>query len=268
MRVASSQVRRGVSTGELTFILFLVLAGLACAGWMVYRQTVRTAPLPTALAAITQPDVAEAARSYVRKNKPTALTGDLVELLAQPDSFHVKSEEHPLVGKQAPDFTCPDHLGRPWSLAQALRRGPVIVVFYYGYHCDHCVSQLFDLSEDAGYFQQLGAEIVALSPDALATTQDRFAQYGTFAFPVLQDKDYAVAERYGCAWKVPASGEYEQKHGCFVVAPSGQIVWANTGDEPFTGNRTLLYELHRLRAGESGTTPPSAPKPPATTPAP
>ncbi len=34
---------------------------------------------------------------------------------------------------RAPDFTLPDHLGRPVSLAETLARGPVLLVFYRGH---------------------------------------------------------------------------------------------------------------------------------------
>jgi hypothetical protein len=34
--------------------------------------------------------------------------------------------------QEAPDFELPDHLVRPWGLAAALARGPVLVVFYRG----------------------------------------------------------------------------------------------------------------------------------------
>jgi len=32
----------------------------------------------------------------------------------------------------APDFALPDQGGRPWSLASALSRAPVLLVFYRG----------------------------------------------------------------------------------------------------------------------------------------
>jgi peroxiredoxin len=240
--------RYGISQGEIIFITLLIIVGLSYAGWLVYRQMVRREPvLPPALASLAQPDVAAAARAYVRKNKPTALSGELNELLANPQEWLVPTQQHPLLGKPAPRFKLLDHLGRAWTLDEALKKGPVVVVFYYGYHCDHCVSQLFDLSEDIRYFQELSVEVVAISPDPAAVTQEKYGKYGPFAFPVLSDEDHAVAQRYGCAWKPPGSDGFEQKHGCFVINPAGVVTWVNTGDEPFTGNRTLLYELRRAK---------------------
>jgi AhpC/TSA family protein len=36
------------------------------------------------------------------------------------------------VGATAPDFTLPDAVGRPYRLADAAARGPVVVTFYRG----------------------------------------------------------------------------------------------------------------------------------------
>jgi peroxiredoxin len=34
--------------------------------------------------------------------------------------------------EKAPDFELPDERGRPWRLAEKLREGPVLLVFYRG----------------------------------------------------------------------------------------------------------------------------------------
>jgi hypothetical protein len=36
------------------------------------------------------------------------------------------------------------------------------------------------------------------------------------------------------------------RHGRFVIDRDGRVHSAHSGHEPFTGNRTLLYELARL----------------------
>jgi hypothetical protein len=38
-----------------------------------------------------------------------------------------------VASRQAPDFTLPDHTGKSVSLAEALARGPVLLVFYRGF---------------------------------------------------------------------------------------------------------------------------------------
>ncbi|HWE39624.1 MAG TPA: hypothetical protein VG406_23955 [Isosphaeraceae bacterium] len=45
----------------------------------------------------------------------------------------VASQEHPLLGRPAPPFVRVDASGRSWSLAEATRKGPVVVVFTLGF---------------------------------------------------------------------------------------------------------------------------------------
>ena len=50
-----------------------------------------------------------------------------------------------------------------------------MLVFYYGYHCNHCVKQLFGLHDDIERFRALGATVVAVSADLPETTRDASA---------------------------------------------------------------------------------------------
>src|SRR5262249_47845148 len=154
-------------------------------------------PAPDANApAPEQRDVAAEAKALLRQSKPAPLSEPLEKLLADAEKNHVPSQPHPLLGKPAPDFSRPDVYGNFWSLHDALKRGPVVVVFYYGYHCNHCVSQLFDVNEDYLRFRELGADVVALSADDSDLTRKRYQQYGAFTFPVLADHGNKIAQAY------------------------------------------------------------------------
>ena len=50
----------------------------------------------------------------------------------------------------------------------------MVLVFYYGYHCNHCVGQLFALHDDISKFRELGAEVVAVSADPPEWTRERW----------------------------------------------------------------------------------------------
>src|SRR5271155_4894682 len=70
------------------------------------------------------------------------------------------------VGDRAPDFTLPDALGRPVSLSGLLSRGPVVVSFYRGEWCPYCNLQLRAMQAALSNFHELGASLVAISPQA------------------------------------------------------------------------------------------------------
>jgi len=193
-----------------------------------------------------EPNLAAEGRHDLPRRYFKPLSGPLEALISDPEYQPVPTQTHHLLGQPAPDFTLLDVENKQWTLAEHLTEGPVVLVFYYGYNCNHCVSQLFGLHKDIEKFRELGARVVAVSADPPELTRERFKKYGAFAFPVLSDRGNAVAEKYGTFIPSPKEGEDgDLEHGTFVISRQGKIVWANAGDSPFTENRTLLLEVHR-----------------------
>ena len=172
------------------------------------------------------------------------LSGAVQDLIADKSKPSIPTQSHPLLFRNAPDFTLADVDGADFHLAKEAETSPIILVFYYGYSCSHCVSQLFGLAKDIDIFRELGAKIIAISPDSRELTKERYAEYGTFPFPVLSDPGNKVAQLYSTY--IPAKNpmnDGELMHGTFVLFPGGKVVWANRGDEPFTNNLTLIRAL-------------------------
>ncbi|HEY1067385.1 MAG TPA: redoxin domain-containing protein, partial [Pirellulales bacterium] len=156
------------------------------------------------------------------------------------------TQPHSLLGHPAPAIALNDATDRQRALSESLKNGPVVLVFYYGYSCNHCVSQLFDLQEDLKYFRELGAEIVAISPDSPAETREKFAEYGRFDFTVLSDPDNRAAEAYEAFHRGQSGAMEFSQHGTFVIGRDGRVAWAYLGPSPFADNATLLHVLARL----------------------
>ena len=187
--------------------------------------------------------IANDAKAYLRSEKSRPLIEPLHEILADAKFVPQESQPHALLGKVAPDFELSDDGGGLVSLKALLNEGPVVVVFYYGYHCNHCVGQLFGLNEDLHRFTEMGTQIVAISGDPVDLTAKRFEEYGRFGFPVLSDKDNRVAQQFG-VFQPEADGKPEtQLHGTFVIDSDGTVLWANTGSKPFLDNKTLLTTI-------------------------
>ena len=142
----------------------------------------------------TQEDGARAARDYLPRDQVASPSGSLQEILAHPDI--IPTHHHPLLGRQAPDFELADPEGKVWNLRELLDGRPVVLIFYYGYHCVACVRQLFDVNRDLPLFREVGARVVAISADPPELTRRRFQQYGPFGFPVLSDPGNKVAQAY------------------------------------------------------------------------
>jgi len=226
--------RRGLSRGQLIIGLAFAGGGLILAAQLL---TLWTRPQRN------EPNVAAEARDYLRVRNVQRLEIPLDQLLAQSQALAVPTLQHPLLGKAAPDFRLSDPAGHQHSLSGQLAKGPIVVVFYYGYYCNHCVSQLFALDEDIAKFHELGGEVLAISADSAQETAKKFAKYGMFQFPVLSDPDNKVAADY--AVFAPASNTTSEVllHGTFVIDREGIVRWCHYGHEPFTDNATLLVEL-------------------------
>jgi peroxiredoxin len=192
-------------------------------------------------------DLAIQTNRFLEEQNVRPLSGSLERLLGDATAAHVLTQGHPLLGKPCPDFELRDHLERPWRLGVEVPKGPVVLVFYYGYICTHCVGQLFALDKDVDKFRELGAQIVAVSPDRTDLTRERFSEYGPFHFPVLSDPDDRVSSMYGASEPGSNDASVKRRHGTFLISPQGIVTWCYLGDQPFTDNRTLLYEIARLQ---------------------
>jgi peroxiredoxin len=140
------------------------------------------------------------------------------------------------LGRPAPDFELADIDGNLWNLGKLHDGRPMVLIFYYGYHCPSCVRQLFDVNGDLPLFGEIGARVVAISADRPELTQRRFQENGPFGFPVLSDPGRKVARTY----------QMFKRHGTFVIDGNGMIRWVNVGDAPLRRNSVLLCQLAKL----------------------
>jgi len=169
----------------------------------------------------------------------------LSEILAHPEP--VPSHNHPLLGRQAPDFELDDLDGKAWSLKQLLAGGPLVLIFYHTY-CDLCDRQLFTNKQDLPLFREVGARMVAISADPPEVTRRRFERFGPFGFPVLSDPGNKVAQAYHVFRPAEdGTGADHLVHGTFVIDRHGTIQWVNTGDAPFRSNPALLQVLAKIQ---------------------
>jgi peroxiredoxin len=105
-------------------------------------------------------------------------------------------------GDRAPDFTLPDALGRPVSLAERLHQGPAVVTFYRGGWCPYCNIQLRAYQRALPEIAALGGRIMAISPQlpdgSLAT-----AEANKLEFDVLSDLGNSVGRAFGLVYALP-----------------------------------------------------------------
>ncbi|MBL8809918.1 MAG: redoxin domain-containing protein [Planctomycetaceae bacterium] len=183
------------------------------------------------------------AEAYLQAAQINKLTAGLSVILADSEFRPQPGQSLPLIQSPAPDFQLADDQKAIQQLTKLGKDRPMVVVFYLGYGCSHCVAQLLALDKDRHYFQELDADIVAISSDSTEHTAEKYKEYGRFGFPVLADPDYAVSTEWGVY--TPATDEKDEfmLHGTFIVDRTGKVIWGEMGREPFLDNKTLLHVI-------------------------
>ncbi len=134
------------------------------------------------------------------------------------------------IGDVAPDFTLPGTGGE--VVLSGLRAAPVVLVFYPGDNTPVCTTQLNSYNDDIGSFEGVGAALLAISPQDLASHEAFSSRHG-FSFPLLADTDKAVGAVYGV---IGPLGFY--RRSVFVVDGEGVIRYAHRSGHGLTYRRT------------------------------
>ncbi len=105
------------------------------------------------------------------------------------------------VGDKAPDFAAPASLAGKsfdFSLAKALKKGPVVVYFYPAACTKGCDIEAHTFAETKDKFDAAGATIIGVSQDGIARLNQFSADpdYCAGKFPVASDPDGKIAASY------------------------------------------------------------------------
>ena len=147
----------------------------------------------------------------------------------------------------APHWSLTDGQGKKHSLTDYTGR-PVIVVFYLGKGCVHCIEQLSAFAPEVDSFKQAGIDLIAISTDNIGGLRETFQlnKDKPFPFPLVSDTSLKVFKKY------KAYDDFEKKplHGTFLIDRGGHIRWQDISFEPFTELQFLIKESKRLLAQE------------------
>lgn len=105
-------------------------------------------------------------------------------------------------GDTAPEFTLLDPDGKPVLSRELLARGPLVVSFYRGVWCPYCNMELQALQEALPSFRELGANLVAISPQNPVNSRKSVRTNG-LGFPILSDPGNATAAAFGLRFTLP-----------------------------------------------------------------
>jgi peroxiredoxin len=138
-------------------------------------------------------------------------------------------------GTAAPAFSAKATLGGKeftFSLADALKKGPVVLYFYPKAFTSGCTMEAHEFAEATPEFEALGATVIGVSADNIETLNKFSVEECRSAFPVASDSDQSVMKSFDAV--LTQKPELSNRTS-YVIAPDGKVIYAHTD---------LNYEKH------------------------
>jgi peroxiredoxin Q/BCP len=135
-------------------------------------------------------------------------------------------------GAQAPIFTTQATLaGKPFtfSLADALKNGPVVLYFYPAAFTKGCTIEAHNFAEATDKFKSMGATVIGVSHDNIETLNKFSVEDCRNKFAVASDPDQKITKEYDAVLAVKP--EYANRTS-YVIAPTGKIIYEYTALDP------------------------------------
>ena len=151
------------------------------------------------------------------------------------------------VGAAAPDFTAQAALaGKEFTfhLKQALVKGPVVLYFYPKSFTAGCTAEAHAFAEASARFEALGATLIGMSHDDIATQKDFSQRECRDKFAVAADADAAVLKQYDVAMTVMPNTAARVS---FVISPQGKVLYVYDSmnpDQHVTNTLKALQDWH------------------------
>lgn len=154
------------------------------------------------------------------------------------------------IGDQAPDFTAQASLGGKvftFSLADALKKGPVVLYFYPAAFTKGCTIEAHDFAEAIDKYKALHATVIGVSHDDIEQLNKFSVSECRSKFPVAADTDQSIMKSYDA---ILASKPQYANRTSYVIVPGGKIIYTYTNLHPdqHVGNTlTALREWEAKR---------------------
>lgn len=99
------------------------------------------------------------------------------------------------VGDMAPVFSAKDQDGKTINLKEALKKGPVVMLFYRGQWCPYCNKQMSRFSDSLPMLTAKGASILAVAPETAENIRKTIEKTKA-TFSVIEDKGMEIMKMY------------------------------------------------------------------------
>ena len=151
-------------------------------------------------------------------------------------------------GAKAPDFTAPAYLsGQPFTfkLADALKKGPVVLYFFPAAYTKGCQIETHMFSEAVDQFKAEKATVIGVTAGKTDKLADfsKDTEYCAGKFPMAADAGAAIAKTYDAT--IPAMGISSRTS--YVIAQNGTVVSAYSAMDPSDHVNQTLAALKAMK---------------------
>ncbi|HEU5480676.1 MAG TPA: peroxiredoxin, partial [Candidatus Tumulicola sp.] len=132
-----------------------------------------------------------------------------------------------------------------FSLAAALKKGPVVLYFYPAAFTKGCTIEAHDFAAAIDTYRALGATVIGVSHDDIGTLNKFSVSECRSKFPVAADADQKIMKSYDAVLAIQP--RYADRIS-YVIAPDGRIIYAYQSLNP---EKHVTNTLEALRKWEA-----------------
>jgi len=154
------------------------------------------------------------------------------------------------VGAAAPEFSADAALGgKPYRfvLADALKKGPVVLYFYPKAFTSGCTVEAHQFAEATPKFAALGATVVGMSNDDIETLKKFSVEACRNQFAVAADPGAKVITRYDAQLAVKPD---MANRISYVISPQGKVLLAYQSMDPDGHVSAAMKVVQAWKAGQ------------------
>ncbi len=147
-------------------------------------------------------------------------------------------------GDAAPAFTAKASLGGnvyDYSLADALKKGPVVQYFYPAAFTKGCTIEAHEFAEAVDQYKAEGATVIGVSHDNIDTLKEFSVSECHSKFPVAADADSKIIKSYDASMPMKST---MANRVSYVIAPDGKVIYEYTSLSP---DKHVANTLQALR---------------------
>lgn len=150
----------------------------------------------------------------------------------------------------APAFELPNQKGQMQSLAEYLKKGPVLLAFHRGTWCPNCRRRFSELAQHSPAYVARGLQVVTVVAQSSDVVR-RYVEDQGLPFNILIDETRDVLKAYGVWHRLGLDAWNIARPALFLIDRSGRIRYSFVSDrqDEFPSHDDIVAEINRMETG-------------------